>query len=905
LVGQLHVLTLLSRYDAALRTAEEARTLLERAGDDAYLAKLAMNLANLHFRRDDHAAALEQCTRAAELFDRLGHRDPVVLGLEINRAVALSNVDRPEEALQRFDQLQRECDEAGLDLLGAQVRMNAAFVHSQRGEFDRALERLGRAIQYFRATNHPAFTAHSLLNRAEIYYHLNLVEESRLLAAEAEELFAREGMAYDQGQALHQLALSALAGGNLRAAFRAIRRGTRLFEAERNPARVALMRLLWGEALFQQGRIDEAWERARDSASAFRKLGLDRWESAATVLLARIDAKRSRSKRATLRLERALGRTVDRDQPLVAYRLHEALGSLRDEEGDTARALPHYESAVELLESLRLRIPTEDSKISFLEDKAHLFDRLLALELGTRRPSPERIFNLMERSRAQSLWDRFRDPSGRTLDTLPRNASGELERKSAALRSELSWLHVRISRLEVGSARERASTGPLRDQVREREREWQRLVREIREREGGFDSAAGSALGADLDSLRESLPDGWGFLTFHVGPGFAVGLAVDRDRVVVQHLDSDLSRLLARQTEQLDFQWGAAALEAAWLRDAGQPVHFGDDHPLLDSARASLSDLYRAIWEPLESVLRGRNWIISPHGMLHRIPFPALLGPDGHLVERACIAMTPSARIWKGIALRDRRPGWKSAWIAGVCSEQLPAISDEIESVANHLAGWNVRRDSAPTRSSFLAASRDADLIHLAAHGALRTDNPAFSQLQLSDGPLFVHDLGSLRLPGSLVVLTACSSGRGERLAGDEWVGLAQAFLHAGASTVVTSLWPIEDGATASLMDGFYQSLSRGESIPESLRAAMLETSRSLVHPWQWASFSTTGGLGGPTTEIPKPLSRTGSMSPPNRFLRPRRKTRASRWRDGIPIWYPCASGALTRRMNSVYSRAL
>jgi CHAT domain-containing protein len=464
---------------------------------------------------------------------------------------------------------------------------------------------------------------------------------------------------------------------------------------------------------------------------------------------------------------------------------------------------------------------------------------------------------------------------------------------------------VRISRLEVGTPKERAATTPLREQLREREREWQRLMRELREQEEAPLSGGASTLGADLDALRSHLPDGWGFLAFHVGQGFAVALVVDETRVIVQQLDPSLEQRLTERTERLDFQWGAAALEAAYLRDAGNTVRFGNDHPLLGSTRAVLAELYESIWEPLESVLRDRNWIISPHGMLHRVPFPALLGPNGYLIEHTCIAMTPSARIWNGIAQRNRKPGWRSAWVAGVASDRLPEISREIESVVSHLSGWNVRSDNAPTRSGFLAASERSDLIHLAAHGSLRADNPVFSQLHLTDGPLFVHDLGALRLPGSIVVLTACSSGRGERLAGDEWVGLAQGFLHAGASTVVTSLWPIEDRATASLMDGFYRSLSHGASIPESLRSAMLETSRELIHPWQWASFSTSGGLDGPAPDIGKSMGPSESTTLSNRFPRPRRKKRALRWRDGVPIWYPCASGALTRRMNSADSRAL
>jgi hypothetical protein len=485
-------------------------------------------------------------------------------------------------------------------------------------------------------------------------------------------------------------------------------------------------------------------------------------------------------------------------------------------------------------------------------------------------------------------------------------------RKGRALRSELAWLHARISRLEVGTSRERVMTPPLREQLRETERDWQRLLRELREQAGisagAATGAAGPSLGEDLDALRENLPDGWGFLAFHVGPDFAVALAVDKSRVVMQPLSADLARTLERCTDQLDFQWGAAALEAAWLTagtGSDRPAEFPENHPLLESTRAVLRDLYQAIWEPLASVLRDRSWIISPHGMLHRIPFPALLGPNGYLVEETCTAMTPSARVWNGIAARGRKTNRKSAWIGGVASADLPAVHREIESVAAHLTSWKVQRDTAPTRSGFLTATSEADLIHLAAHGALRTDNPAFSQLRLVDGPLFVHDVSELRLPESVVVLTACSSGRGERLVGDEWVGLAQGFLQAGASTVVTSLWPIEDRATAALMDGFYRRLSAGASIPESLRSAMLETGRVLFHPWQWASFSSSGAIAGHAPETGESLSRRSADSPPVRIPRPRRKTRAARWRDGAPIWYPSRVETSTARIVPADPKAL
>jgi CHAT domain-containing protein len=76
---------------------------------------------------------------------------------------------------------------------------------------------------------------------------------------------------------------------------------------------------------------------------------------------------------------------------------------------------------------------------------------------------------------------------------------------------------------------------------------------------------------------------------------------------------------------------------------------------------------------------------------------------------------------------------------------------------------------------------------------------------------------------------------------GDEWVGLGHEFLQAGAATVVTSLWPVEDAATAALMDGFYDRLERGESVSTSLRGAARALEHTLPHPWHWASFVALG----------------------------------------------------------------
>lgn len=880
LVGRIHVLSLLGRMDQVEAVAREARRRLEAADDGAYLAKLAMNLGNLRFQRDDYAGALAEYDRAQDLFARLGVRDPAVLGLEVNRAVALTQLDRDADAMELFRRLDGDCGRRKLDLLRAQVRMNAAAVHSLRGDFDLALGELRRATDYFRETGHPAFLASCLTNRAEIYHQLNLHEDALLLAEEAAQLFSADGLGYDRALALSQGALSRLGRGDTEGAVSVIRESLRLFTREKNPARVALTRMLWAEALSRRGRRADARRRAREAMDAFRALGLVRWEAMAAALWIRLSGRELGVAERQQAIRELLVRVPGRIYPIQVQALLELLGEAQEDAGDVPEAVRTYSRAVGMLESMRIRVPTEDSKIAFLRDKTHLYDRLLGLELLRPSPVVKRLLGWMERSRAQSLWDRMRDPS---------RWSGSAEGAADEQRRRLSWLQARVSRLELGSPDERERALSLRRALTRAEHDWAGWLRRRGEeaavpgrgthrttkRGARAIATGGDGPVPDPATIRRALPEGHGFLSYHLAPRFAVVAWVTRDDEGWLRLSADLSLRLTVLADRLDFQWSAAAMTCsrramAQGAPAGVPPTApgvgsrpapvagtavpGRTDPLVllrGSAESILSDMHALVWQPLVEggLPEGLRWIVSPHGAVHRLPFPALLGTDGPLVERTSVSVVPSARVWleqQKPRPRASREAPRRAYVAGVPSAELPAVKREVVMVGERLPRWDVVTDFAPTREALRREGARAGLIHLAAHGSLRKDNPAFSSIQLSDGPLFVHDLAELRLPGSTVVLTACSSGRGVAPAGDEWIGLARGFLQAGASAVVASLWPIEDEATLELMDLFYQGLAAGRDVPEALRRAMVELRITRPHPWHWASLAVLGAARGP-----------------------------------------------------------
>ena len=157
-----------------------------------------------------------------------------------------------------------------------------------------------------------------------------------------------------------------------------------------------------------------------------------------------------------------------------------------------------------------------------------------------------------------------------------------------------------------------------------------------------------------------------------------------------------------------------------------------------------------------------------------------------------------------------------------------------------------------------LAAATSAELsnyryLHFATHGYLDSEHPELSAIVLSlvddagnpqPGFLRVSDIYNLRLPADLVVLSACQTGLGKEIRGEGIVGLGRAFMYAGASRLVVSLWSVNDKATEELMTIFYQGLLKQGLTPSAaLRAAQVEMwkKKAWSNPFYWAAFVQQG----------------------------------------------------------------
>jgi CHAT domain-containing protein len=150
----------------------------------------------------------------------------------------------------------------------------------------------------------------------------------------------------------------------------------------------------------------------------------------------------------------------------------------------------------------------------------------------------------------------------------------------------------------------------------------------------------------------------------------------------------------------------------------------------------------------------------------------------------------------------------------------------------------------------------------------MNAQNPMFSRLELArdnggqpadDGRLEVHELLGLTIDARLVFLSGCETGVGAAhstafVQGEDYMTLAQAFLHAGAGTVIATLWPVEDAGAAAFAEAFYRELDRRSPVAALATAqrAMLADDR-YGSPYHWAAYQLAGYTPG------EPAARSGA----------------------------------------------
>ena len=276
-----------------------------------------------------------------------------------------------------------------------------------------------------------------------------------------------------------------------------------------------------------------------------------------------------------------------------------------------------------------------------------------------------------------------------------------------------------------------------------------------------------------------------------------------------------------------------------------------------------LRSLYDFLIAPMADSIDGDELVIVPEGHLWLVPFAALKDKNSkYLSESLRIRVSPSLTILKTIAdcpadyhNKDGALLVGDPWVQEIVVgkkkklEQLPCAREEVEMIGKIL-NTKPLTDRQATKNEVLKRLSSVALVHIAAHGRMATGEIALcpnpdrtsERPKLADYLLKITDVLEVKLRAKLVVLSCCHSGRGQVKA-EGVVGIARAFLGAGARSVLVSLWAIDDEATLEFMKEFYQQLAEGKSASEALSRAMksMRESDDFSEVKYWAPFVLIG----------------------------------------------------------------
>ena len=638
------------------------------------------------------------------------------------------------------------------------------------------------------------------LKRAERYYNQARVAKDTMLMnagsveasldlrlgdiVSANQYFTTEGSLTGAGISSLRLSEMLIQNGKPDSAIILLGQSDKMFRKSRNLQGVANVQLLEGKLLVDKG----------DNASAKRLL-----DSARLVT----------------------------DFPETVWQAWFHLGRMYENQGQDAKAIESYRNSISVIEKIRGSLTIDEFKSIYFDSKREVYDRLINLLMKNNKPVD--AFLLSEQARARAFYDilsnkkiDFRGTSSEDLVSLEQEKRIEMQKLYKLLQKGNAGVSDKESKRSVDIKQ-------VRSALTEAQTEYEELIQKIKLNNPAYAEML-TAEPITLSDIQSRLDLKTAALEYWISNNRLIIWLITHSEVItktVQITSNDLNTLVEK------------------VRRSIQSVSTNE-------ANSDLSELYKLLVAPVESNLASfSNLVIIPNQSLHFLPFQALINKKGeYLVQKFNLVYAPSASVY--IVCNDRLIKTGSKFMGVALSDVvvgnnvgLPGTEDELKKILP-LFPDNISAFGKQSTETFVRKnSAGYNFLHFATHGSYNYKQPLYSYLLFpptdeDDGRLNVFEVFEMNINAKLVTLSACETGLGNISQGDELTGLSRAFLFAGSSSVIVSLWSVADYPTALLMANFYRYL-KDHSMQEALTLAQRDVIKLYPQPVYWAPFILIG----------------------------------------------------------------
>ncbi|MHA1265399.1 MAG: CHAT domain-containing protein [Candidatus Helarchaeota archaeon] len=785
-------------------------------------------------REYKYEAALQQIIKGLNLLEKtkyhLEYAQILYFGGRIYNLIKKS--DEAKSMLQRGLSV-LEQHELAQSKTAANLKMELGIAYQNMGQFSAALTAFTEAGELFKQLSDQTNYLRSLWNKGITYYNLQDWKNAINLYLEiARESAKNSSTIATRLKSLQRLSdLIQMVGSRSGASF----------DSNEYLKEIDTLKIEYEEALAHEvRRITKGGELERLKAEAARdpaNLALWHFNLAAAELTAPSGDLSSATKHynQSITLYKEIG---DR---LGLSRCYQHLAYIKEKQGNIPEAISYLKQCIELREDLKETLKTEEYRTAMQAEIIPIYDELSYLESQLNNYTAS--LNAIEQSKSRELINILEKESIMPCPYV-QDLLAEEEKALAKLRDlEVDLFHFRMRYSEVvrrggvSSTDEKekleSAIAALHNQLQDYRRDiWLKCV----------DSGAikppieYNIFSQALDIFKTER--NWAILEFIWNTRRAKMMIFYITPSEMKRFDSELS---SETLTSLLKKYQTALIE--------------QDAKMLQNSSLQISEklIPASLYDELEKYPSLQYLFIIPHKELHSIPFEIVQHKNSYWGLKYSLVKNFSLDLAR-ITLQKRRefltkhPKAKnSALVVGNPTGDLLNAEIEAKEISQRLKqkGFKVKLllKSKSKEDSFVKNTRDQTIIHFAGHGIFITPEPILSHLQFATSSLTAREIAQLKLKQiPIVVLSACETAIPGYIGGNELVGFVRSFILAGATSLVSTNWPVSDVSARELIEKFYENLLLGASIGISLQKARQYIAQKYHHQiLHWAAYTLFG----------------------------------------------------------------